>query len=133
MFGIKEPLSTWIINQKENISNLKNKSVILNGVNKKPKNFLIEVDHEIKRLQKLQKEIADEINILKNIKKDNDPVERHYNLLEQIEEAKSKARLISFLSKSIPDDKYASKQTQIAFSKVSVLEKALQSNKEAIS
>ena len=96
MFGIKEPLSTWIINQKENISNLKNKSVILNGVNKTSKNFLIEVDHEIKRLQKLQKEIADEINILKNIKKDNDPAERHNELVEKLKEARSKARLISF-------------------------------------
>ena len=133
MFGIKEPLSTWIINEKENISNLKNKSFILNGVNKTPKNFLIEVDHEIKRLQKLQKEIADEINILKNIKKDNDPVERHNELVEKLKEARSKARLISFFSKRDPDNKYASKQAQIAFSKVSVLEKALQSNKEVVS
>ena len=133
MFGIKEPLSTWIINEKENISNLKNKSFILNGVNKTPKNFLIEVDHEIKRLQKLQKEIADEINILKNIKKVNDPVERHNELVEKLKEARSKARLISFFSKRDPDNKYASKQAQIAFSKVSVLEKALQTNKEAIS
>ena len=133
MFGIKEPLSKWIINEKENISNLKNKPVILNGVNKTSKNFLIEVDHEIKRLQKLQKEIADEINILKNIKKDNDPAERHNELVEKLKEARSKARLISFFSKRDPDNKYASKQAQIAFSKVSVLEKALQTNKEAVS
>ena len=133
MFAIKEPLSTWIINEKENISNLKNKSVILNGVNKTPKDFLIEVDYKIKRLQKLQKEIADEINTLKNIKKDNDPVKRHNELVEKLKEARSKARLISFFSKRDPDDKYAEEQTEIAFSKVRVLEKALQTNKEAVS
>ena len=53
--------------------------------------------------------------------------------MEKLKEARSKARLISFFSKRDPDNKYASKQTQIAFSKVSVLEKALQSNKEVVS
>ena len=132
MFSVQGPLSKWIIDGKKAVSNAKDIPDVFNTTNKRLKELFIEVDPEIKRLKKLQKEIADEINILKNLKKDNDPEEIHNDLVEELKEAKSKARLISFFSKRDPDNKYAAEQAEIAVNKVNVLEKSLQNSKESL-
>ena len=133
MFGVQGPLSKWIIDGTEAVSNAKDTPAVLNAANKRLKELFVEVDPEIKRLEKLQKEIADEINILKNLKKDNDPEEIHNDLVEKLKEARSRARLISFFSKRDPDNKYAAEQVKIAVSKVTLLENALQTNKKTLS
>ena len=130
MFSVQGPLSKWIIDGTEAVSNAKDTPAVLNAANKRLKELFVEVDPEIKRLEKLQKEIADEINILKKLKKDNDPEEIHNDLVEKLNDARSKARLISFFSRQDPDNKYAATQVKIAVDKVNVLHKSLQNSKE---
>ena len=56
MFGIQGPLSKWIIDGTEAVSNAKDTPDVLNAANKRLKELFVEVDPEIKRLEKLQKE-----------------------------------------------------------------------------